>query len=114
GSTYAIGVPAAKNAPSAGGTPAGSSGFSVPSGSGTGGNTTDNDGFPNNKPATNVGPRPPTLPIDNPLLAFIGVTAIARKKWKGPYNTETNSWRVDLTVIQNKPPTPAGVGQQSP
>ncbi len=60
------------------------------------------------------GLRPPTLSIDNPLLAWIGLTAISRKEWDGPKNVAGNSWKVDLTVIQSKPPVPAGTGAQGP
>lgn len=87
----------------------------LPPGSGLPTNTTA-DGWPKNATASpNPGPRPPTLTIENPALAWIGVTAISRKKWKGPYwRAEVGSWRVDLTVIQAKPPTPANVGAQPP
>ena len=61
-----------------------------------------------------AGGRPPTLPIENAALTWIGLTSINRKKWKGPYPTDTGSWRVDLTVIQSSPPTPAAVGKQDP
>lgn len=111
GSTYGIGSPAAKDTPAGGATPP-AGGFTIPSGT-KGGTSTDADGFPNSKAAGNVGPRPPTVTVEFELAKFIGVLAVARKKWKGPKNTDTNSWRVELTVIQNKPPTPAGVGQQS-
>jgi hypothetical protein len=62
----------------------------------------------------NPGPRPPTLIIENAILTYLGVTAIARKAWEGPKCTATNSWEVVLTLIQNKPPVPAGVGAQAP
>ncbi len=60
------------------------------------------------------GPFPPTLTIVNAFANYIGLTAINRKKWKGPYPYGTNSWRVDVTLIQSSPPTPAGTGTQDP
>lgn len=85
-------------------------------GTGGTGSTASGDGWPKNSSASPYpGPKPPTLTIDNPLLAWIGVVAVSRKKWKGPYWREgAGSWRVDVTFIQSKPPTPANVGAQSP
>lgn len=60
------------------------------------------------------GPRPPTVAVDHPLLRWHGITAAARKKWEGPFVTETNSVRVKLTMIPDKPPTPAGTGAMAP
>lgn len=65
-------------------------------------------------PALNPGPKPPTLSIVNGWVNYIGITAISRKKWKGPYITATNSARVTITVIPQKAPTPAAVGASSP
>lgn len=62
----------------------------------------------------NPGPKPPTLSIENAVLRYIGVTSVCRKKFKAPYVTPTNSWRVDLTLIQSSPSKPAGAGPQSP
>lgn len=92
------------------GTPGGGFG-TIPAGSGT---PTGQDGWPKNAGAASPGPKPPTLTIDNPWLAWIGVFAISRKKWEGPYWDEgAGYWYVDLTVIQAKKPTPANVGAQS-
>jgi hypothetical protein len=60
------------------------------------------------------GPKPPTLSISNGYLAYVGITAISRSKWKGPYVTATNSHRVDLTVINQKEPRPAATGAAAP
>ncbi len=62
----------------------------------------------------NPGPKPPTLSIVNGYVNYIGITAISRKKWKGPYVTPTNSHRVTITVIAQRDPTPAAVGASSP
>lgn len=66
------------------------------------------------KPAPSPGPRPPTLSISNGYLNYVGITAISRKKWKGPYPTPTNSQRVDITVVNQKEPVKAAVGAASP
>lgn len=63
---------------------------------------------------TRRGGRPPTLPIENAIVNFIGLRSINRKSWEGPYPTETNSWRVDLGVIESAPPEPVKVGPQDP
>lgn len=65
-------------------------------------------------PAPSPGPKPPTLSIENGYVNYIGITAISRKKWKGPYATPTNSFRVDLTVVSQKESTKAAVGAASP
>lgn len=59
-----------------------------------------------------AGRRPPTLTIENAILTRIGLTAINRKGWK-EYPTETNSWVIELTVIQYAPPSPAATGAAS-
>lgn len=58
-----------------------------------------------------TGLKPPTLTIENAILTRVGLTAINRRGWK-EYFTETNSLRVDLTVIQYAPPSPAATGAQ--
>ena len=62
----------------------------------------------------NPGPRPPTVSVQNEILAWHGIYAIARGEWDGPKPTATNSWRVILTVVPQEPPTPAGAGAMAP
>jgi len=62
----------------------------------------------------NPGPRPPTVSVQNAILAWHGITAIARGEWEGPMVTETNSWRVVITVVPQEQPKPAGVGAMTP
>lgn len=54
--------------------------------------------------------RPPTQPIRNPFVNFVGVDKVSRRKWAGPYQVQGFNFRVDLTMIQYKPPIliPAG------
>jgi len=63
---------------------------------------------------SNPGPRPATISVQNEILAWHGITAIARGEWEGPTPTETNSWQVVLTVVPQEPPRPAGVGAMAP
>lgn len=63
---------------------------------------------------TRANGRPPTLQIENAMLTWIGLRSINRRRWKGPYPTATNSWRVDLGVIEYSPPEPVKVGVQDP
>lgn len=68
---------------------------------------------PSAGPTDNPGPRPPTVPIDNALLAFMGVTSVARKSWaweEGP----GLSWDVTIGFLVDKPPVPAGAGAMTP
>lgn len=78
--------------------------------------TASNFNIPNNEPAKtpSVGPRPPTISVQYPLLAWHGITAVARAKWEGPTPTDTNGLEVKLKLIADKPPTPAGTGAMSP
>lgn len=62
----------------------------------------------------NPGPKPPTLSIENGFVNYIGITAVSRKKWKGPYVTATNSYRVDITLVPQKEPSRAAVGVAAP
>lgn len=62
----------------------------------------------------NPGPKPPTLSLVNGYFNYVGINAISRSRWKGPYPTATNSYRVDLEVVTQKEPTPAAVGKSSP
>ncbi len=62
----------------------------------------------------NPGPKPPTLSIVNGFLAYIGITAISRKSWKGPTPTPTNSYRVEIVVVSQREPVKAAVGAASP
>lgn len=73
---------------------------------------TSADGWPSI--ATAAGPKAPTLSIRNLYANFIGVTNVGMKKWKGPYVTSTRSWRVDLTLIQVKPPKQITGGKAGP
>jgi hypothetical protein len=63
---------------------------------------------------SNPGPRPPTVSVQNAILAFHGIFAVARGEWDGPKPTPTRSWKVVLTVIPQEPPTPAGTGAMAP
>lgn len=60
-----------------------------------------------------AGPKPPTVKIENAILNRIGFTDCCRKGFR-EYVTETNSWRVDFTLIQYAPPREAGAGAQDP
>lgn len=72
----------------------------------------DVDGWPK-YPVFNIGPKPPTLSIEIPQMSWVGMHACSRKKWKGPTWRESGgSWRVELTVIQARPPVRANVGAQ--
>lgn len=62
----------------------------------------------------NPGPKPPTLSIENGFVNYIGITAVSRKKWKGPYVTPTLSYRVDVTLVPQKEPARAAVGVAAP
>jgi hypothetical protein len=62
----------------------------------------------------NPGPKPPTRSIVNGYLNYVGMVAISRKKWKGPYPSPTRGMRVDLTVVNQKEPVKAAVGAASP
>lgn len=72
--------------------------------------------IPNNEPSKipSVGPRPPTISVQHPILAWHGITAAARKKWEGPTPTATNGVRVKITMIADKPPRLAGTGAMGP
>lgn len=60
-----------------------------------------------------VNGKPPTLSIENAVLALIGLTSINLKSWQeGP--TDTGGWEAEVTVIQSSPPTPAKTGAQDP
>jgi hypothetical protein len=59
------------------------------------------------------GPKPPTLRLENAVLNRMGLTDVCFKAWR-EYVTETNSWRVDFTLIQYAPPRPIGAGAQDP
>ncbi len=106
--TFAIGSPAAPG--SSGSTaPTGQGGvFTVPSGSTSTGSSSSSSS------TDNPGPRPPTIRVENEILKWHGITAIARGQWDGPRPTPTNSWRVVLTVVPQQPPTPAGAGAMAP
>lgn len=115
GQTFAIGSPAKG---STGGSTGGSSSTSSTAGGATaaGGSNTSSTSTAEEKKdkKENVGPRPPTVPVTYPLLAWHGILAVARKKWEGPYPTDTNGLRVTLTLIADKPPRPAGTGAMKP
>lgn len=61
-------------------------------------------------PADDPGPRPPTVTIQHAGINFLGVFAVARKSWKGPYPVAGNSWEVEIEFVHDRPPTPAGAG----
>jgi len=96
GQTFAIGSPAK-------GSSAGSSSSST---------TTETDSSSSKKTDAkdNPGPRPPTIAVSYPSLAWHEITACALAKWEGPYLTDTNATRVVITIIPDKPQVPAGVG----
>lgn len=114
GSTFAIGSPAAKP-----GTDGGSGSTSAPAGGtstpfGVADPTAAKDKKDSKSKDPDPGPRPPTIPIELAALKFIGVVAVARKSWEGPYPSEGNSWQVKIGLIESKPPTPAGAGTMGP
>jgi len=95
---------------------AGKTGSSAASSTSSATSSTDFN-IPNNEPSKgppSPGPRPPTISVQHPILAWHGITAVARKKWEGPIVTETNSIRHKITFIADKPPTPAGTGAMGP
>lgn len=61
-------------------------------------------------PADDPGPRPPTVTIRHAGLNFLGVFAVARKSWKGPYPAAGNTWEVEIEFVHDRPPSPAGAG----
>lgn len=73
----------------------------------------DKDGWPKSPPGPNPGPKPPTLSIECPQMAWLGMHACSRRTWEGPiWRPEAGSWRVVLGVIQARNPAKAAVGQQ--
>jgi hypothetical protein len=64
-------------------------------------------------PDPDPGPRPPTLPIEFAPCAEIGVFAVARASWEAKHN-EDRSWDIEVGLIQDKPPVPAGSGAMGP
>lgn len=104
GSQYAVGVPSAAEAPSSPTASTSASSYAIP----------DGTGAPKGGAGGDVGPRPPTLPIQNALLAFHKITSIARRAYEGPFPSAGNSWRIKVSLIVIRPPTNAGVGQAKP
>lgn len=75
----------------------------------------DKDGWPRSPPGFNPGPKPPTLTIECPQMAWLGMHSCSRRTWEGPiWRPEAGSWRVKLGVIQARNPANAAVGAQSP
>lgn len=95
-SPYTIGQ--TKNADSGGGV--------IPAGAGT---PTDSSGFPKST-GQSVGPKPPTLSVENGFVNYHGTVACSLKSWDGPTPTPTRSVRVKLGIIPQKAPTKAGTG----
>lgn len=62
------------------------------------------------KSGSNPGPRPPTLTIQNGFINYHGTTAISLKSWDGPKPTDTNGIEVEIEIIPQKEPVPAGTG----
>lgn len=107
-STFAIGSPAAQG--SSGGTPkpAAGGGFTVPDPSKPDPGTTAKD-------KADAGPRPPTVAIENAVLAWHGIVAFAAEEWEGPsHQADTGVWRVILTINPQDEPKPAGTGAMGP
>lgn len=109
-------------APAPSTTPTGpGSAYSGPNGA-QGNASTDTPGvssFTGSKPdttsnTTNPGPRPPTLTIENGFVNYHLTTAISLKGWDGPKPTATRGIEVEIEVIPQKPPVPAGTGVAPP
>ncbi len=109
--TTPVAVPATPTGGGGGGTAAAAGGQGASSSASS--SATDNDGFPKNTSTTSPGPKPPTLSIESAYFQRFGITAVSRKKWKGPYVNETNSWSVDITFVPQAPVIKAGVGAAS-
>lgn len=60
------------------------------------------------------GPKPPTVSIDNAIINYIGVAAVARKSFELKYVKEELSWEAEIEFVAVKPPTPAGAGVAGP
>lgn len=60
------------------------------------------------------GPRPPTIAVHHPLLAWHEIFACALTKWEGPTHTDTNGMEVVITIVADKPAVPAGTGTMAP
>ncbi len=71
--------------------------------------TTDADGFPKST-GTSVGPKPPTLTVENAFLAIMKTTAISLKSFEVKLSPLKDSLDFILEVIPQKAPVPAGTG----
>lgn len=79
-----------------------------------GGKTGSKDGWPGGPGIPDPGPRPPTVTVQYPPLAWHGITAVARASWEGPIFTATGSIRHIITFVAEKPPKLAGAGAMTP
>lgn len=63
-------------------------------------------------PQPSPGPRPPTVPIENGFLAFVGVFAAARKSFEFAeiQNSKGQQYKVIFGLVVQDPPKPAGAG----
>lgn len=119
GSEWTIG--ATKGGGSAGGSSSSPSsgststtGGAATSAGGSSSSSTDTDSTSTKKDA-DPGPKPPTLSVESAYLLRFGVAAISRAKWKGPtFLPESGAWEVEITVVPQQEPIPAGVGAAAP
>lgn len=61
-----------------------------------------------------VGPKPPTLSLENGYFNYVGITAASISSWDGPKPSATNSMIVKVIMVLQKAPKPAAVGAASP
>lgn len=102
------------------GSPAGPGGASAAPAGGT--STPFTTPAPGTKPAKdasssstpNPGPRPPTISVQHPQLAAVEIFACALEEWVELGLNATNGYEVEITIIPDKPPTPAGAGTMAP
>jgi len=82
------------------------SGGAIPAGAGT---PTDSSGFPKST-GQSVGPKPPTLSVENGFVNYHGTVACSLKSWDGPTVTPTRSIRVKIGIVPQKALQPAATG----
>ncbi len=94
------------------GSAAGKGGATAPAAPGGGADAPEKPASSSSTP--NPGPRPPTISVQYPSLARHGILACALEEWVDVGFTATNSYEVEITIIPDKPPTPAGAGAMAP
>ncbi len=93
------------------GSSSGSSGTATAAGGSSSGSSSTDATDKKDSKTPDPGPRPPTLSVESAYLLRFGVTAISRAKWKGPtFLPESGAWEVEITVVPQQEPIPAGVG----